>query len=388
MKRWIVFVLCAALLLSGCGAKCVDGYAPIYNAMQFGDEQTEWDEREASARLEDVPADSGLFAAEAEDALTGANEELFGSDRSQEKQAESAEDTYSVTLSSYTASYDQPQVFLSAQRVEVSSTAYPAAALAIQDFWEAYAELPLSKTYSVRLDSYQWLYVLRLDAMALSFRTYETELLAGSESVSYRYGGVNFDPTNGEPLYLEDILEDGGYDSLVQILAMRTDEDSGDTELGRYLSECEQRLRDREGSTCWCLTEDGMTFYLKDRPTVNLRYGELDGILLPAYLPEEADLGAADLTVDTSRADLPTREIVLDPEGERYYLRSDSGLRDLRIELGSNLYGGNSFLLRQIYAADRMLPTEQLCIVVSQWQANLCVRYNGSPLQVLELPGA
>ena len=386
MKKWMAFVLSAALLLSGCGAKCADSYAPIYNAMQFGSEQTEWIDWEESAQPDGAPAGSGLFAAEAGDALTGASDELFGSDRSQEKQSESAEETYSVTLSSYTASYDQPQVLLSAQRVEVSSTAYPAAALAIQEFWEAYAELPLSKTYSAQLDSYQWLYVLRLDQMALSFRTYETELLADSESVSYRYGGVNFDPTSGEPLYLEDILENGGYDSLVRVLAARIGESGGDTELEWYLSDCEQRLRNREGSTCWCLTEDGMTFYLEDHPTVNLRYGELSGILLPAYIPQEADLGAADLTVDTSGSDLPTREIVLDPEGERYYLRSDSGLRDLRIELGSNLYGGNSFLLRQIYAADRLLPTEQLCIVVSEWQANLCVRYNGGPLQVLELP--
>lgn len=386
MKKWMAFVLSAALLLSGCGAKCADSYAPIYNAMQFGSEQTDWIDWDENDQLDGAPAGSGLFSAEASDALTGASDELFGSDRSQEKQAESAEDTYSVTLSSYTASYDQPQVLLSAQRVEVSSTAYPAAALAIQEFWEAYAELPLSKTYSAQLDSYQWLYVLRLDPMVLSFRTYETELLADSESVSYRYGGVNFDPTSGEPLYLEDILENGGYDSLVRVLAARVDESGAAAELEQYLSGCEQRLWDREGSTCWCLTEDGMTFYLEDRPTVNLHYGELYGILLPAYFPEEADLGAADLTVDTSGSDLPTREIVLDPEGERYYLRSDSGLRDLRIELGSDLYGGNSFLLRQIYAADRLLPTEQLCIVVSEWQANLCVRYNGGPLQVLELP--
>ena len=113
------------------------------------------------------------------------------------------------------------------------------------------------------------------------------------------------------------------------------------------------------------------------QPTVSLSYGELDGILAAEYLPEDREYAYGALYVSLDPEELPTREIVLDPDGVRYYVTSDAVLSDLRVELGSDV-SGNYFLLRQLYAADCLPPDRQLCIVADPEHTDaLRICYNG-----------
>ena len=381
MRKGIALCICAALLLSGCGGKsaapaeCADPL--FYNVIAFdgsSDASGEEDEGAVSGGLAE-----GMYAAAAPDLSDAQNDTTA---RKQEHDAvyREAAEPFSVTLTSVREEYAEQSVTAAGQRVEVESALFPEAAASVEAFWSHYAELPLEAAQDSPLDCDQWLCVTRLDGAVLSFRTYETRRYAGSDQMLTLYGGVSFDPATGEVLALEDVLDEGGYDGLMELLRRRaasTSESAGEEDTDTYLYAVEQDELDRQGTSFWYFTDVGVNFYLPAQPTVSLSYGELDGILAAEYLPGDREYAYGALYVSLDPEELPTREIVLDPDGVRYYVTSDAVLSDLRVELGSDV-SGNYFLLRQLYAADCLPPDRQLCIVADPEHTDaLRICYNG-----------
>ena len=375
MRKGIALCVCAALLLSGCAGKsaapaeCADPL--FYNVIAFdgsSDTSGEEDEGAVSGGLAD-----GLYAAAAPE-LSDAQNDMAAQKQEYAAYRETAE-PFSVTLTGVQEEYAERSVTAAGQRVEAESALFPEAAESVEAFWSDYAELPLEAAQELPLDCDQWLCVTRLDGAVLSFRTYETRRYAGSDRMEALYGGVSFDPATGSVLSLEDILDAGGYDGLLELLERRAAPAEENTDA--YLYSVEQDARDRQGTSFWYFTDTGVTFYLPAQPAVSLPYEELDGILAAEYLPEDREYVYGALYASLEPEELPTQEIVLDPDGVRYYVTSDAVLSDLRVELGSDV-SGNHFLLRQLYAADFLPPDRQLCIVADpEHTDDLRISYNG-----------
>lgn len=240
-----------------------------------------------------------------------------------------------------------------------------------QDFWHNYATEVLYAP--VRMDEK----VLSLYGTAFNY--------AGGVHPNYVSISANYDLATGTYLKLEDVLVDKvAADKLCHMVQQSLEEIAEEYYLfDDYIRTVDERFGTIfdptwESTDAWFLSSEGLGIYFSPydiapyaagKIELVYPYAELEGILLPDYIPAalpELQPGvvnaclAQDVDLDrfTQFAEVP-----LDPDGEQVVLYSDGLVTELKLEIGSWDMEGTMFIpASTVFAASSLTPGDAIML--------------------------
>lgn len=187
----------------------------------------------------------------------------------------------------------------------------------------------------------------RIDQGILSLYGIEMIYNGGSHP-NYHCKSANYELITGEPLTLGSILvHENALPSLKALLLAQLNAISKETLLwDNYKDTVNKRFESDESfDEDWFFTATGLCFYFAPYEIASyatgivlaeIPYEKLTGIMDDAFFPAEQETAEGTVSVTAlNNADLSEvtqiAELILDPEAESYLLRTDQGVRDLRI---------------------------------------------------------
>ncbi len=242
--------------------------------------------------------------------------------------------------------------------------------------------------------------VERIDQNALSLLGSHVSYQGGIHP-SYIPKSVTYDLVTGNRLALQDILTDdystGDLCSLVlESLSSRANELYGD-----YKSiVTDQFTGSWLDNKDWYLSRSGLCFYFAPYDiapfasgviVAEIPYEKLTGILLNAYFPPESIPASGVISAvlfDQNATSQYSRfsEVILEPEGEKILLYTDSAVRDITITQGMWNEDGTVFLPEQmVYSANLLSGTDAILLqtYIPDTMPNLELRYWSGDAEVI-----
>ena len=200
---------------------------------------------------------------------------------------------------------------------------------------------------------------MRIDAQILSFFG-SVISYSGAPHPEHTYPCLSYDILTGEALTLPRILaiDDAGTalcDLVTQALVPM--------EIEKYLypdyaATVKARFADDlSGDNGWYFSPTGLCFcfepyeiapYASGVVVAEIPYGQLDGVIADAYLPDGSPLGTGEVTVslfDPEGLDGFTQfpEVVLEQDGQQLLLHTEGAVYDVRLQVGGLSYNGLAF---------------------------------------------